>query len=83
MTKKPPNGRPPSRGRGEGIGRGRGYNPGERRGRGTTHGRRGRGTAGSGQTRPPDKGCRDTKTMMLALYLTARAMFLLAMGRKP
>lgn len=69
-------GNPPS-------GRGGGYKPGERVGKGTTHGKRGRNTAGGGQTRPPDKGCRDTKTMMLALYLTARAMFLLAIGRRP
>jgi hypothetical protein len=68
-------GKPPS-------GRGGGYKPGERVGKGTTHGKRGGKTAGGGQTRPPS-GCRDTKAMMLALYLTARAMLLLALGRKP
>lgn len=58
MTKQPPNGRPPSRGgRSEGIGRGRGYNPGERRGKGTKHGGKGK-SMGGGQTRPPEKTCR-------------------------
>lgn len=78
---RPRDGRPRGHGK-PGSGRGHGYNPGERIGRGTKHGGKGK-SMGGGQTRPPQGGCRDKKTMMLALYLTLRAMALLAIGRHP
>ncbi len=52
--------RPPNRGgRGEGSGRGRGASYGKNTGRGTQHGGKGKKGTGSGQTRPPEKSCRD------------------------